>query len=226
MYMRTLIDTILARCAALGIKNNADINAVDASAVELMLLHVLQGLTDGYDWEMFLTTAEPLFASQAGVLSCALPEDFQRFLLPNDEQTSGLFLWDGTTEWGLTYLQPEEFRRQWQRTAGKPVWFTLTAGPTVVLDPPPDATAAYVGSGTYVRTMTPAILDENVPILFPSALVEMTLAPLALDAAHVASQGLLATADVARTRLINAYARQAQRFQTRTGRALTSTRMT
>lgn len=224
--MRTLIDTILARCAALGIKNNAEMNAVDASAVELLLLHTLQGLADGYDWELFITTGEPLFATVPGVRSYALPEDFQRFLLPNDENTSGLFLWDGTTEWTLTYLQTEEFRRQWQRTAGKPLWFTLAAGPMVLLDPPPDDTALYVGSGTYIRTITPAILDENVPILFPSALVEMTLAPLAIDASHASSQALLAASEVARTRLINAYARQAQKFQTRGGRVFTSTRVT
>jgi hypothetical protein len=219
MQMRQLVDTILARCQALKLQSPTT-GLVDTAAVELMLLHVLQGLSDTYDFETLQVFGNPLFVTVPGERTYALPDDFQRFLLPKDAETDGLWLHDGYNANLLTYRSTDDFRRQWSVTNGPPMYFSLGAGPSVVLDPPPDTNTAtsqvgYHGVGTYIRTVTPDLLDGAVPLLFPAALVEMTLAVLALDSGHAATPVLLVQGEQARTRLVNAHARLAQQFQSR-----------
>jgi hypothetical protein len=222
MQMRQLVDTILARCSALKLQNPTT-GLVDTAAVELMLLHVLQGLSDAYDFETLMVIGNPLFITVPGQRTYALPDDFQRFLLPKDAETDGLWLHDGYNAGLLTFRSTDDFRRQWSVLNGTPRYFSLGAGPSIVIDPPPDTNTAtsqvgYHGVGTYIRTITPELLDGPVPIPFPAGLVEMTLAVLALDNSHPATPLLLAHGEQARGRLLNAHARQAQLFQSRTSR--------
>lgn len=222
MHMRLLIDLILSRCQTLGLTGTTQ-TPVDASAVELTLLHVLQGLSDGYDFETLTRIGDPyFFVTRVGERQYALPDDFQRFLLPKDEQTDGLSLHDGTTEWELTYKIPGEFRRQWSTTNGKPQSYTLLYGPTVMLDPPPDAnsTTGYRGVGAYIRTITPDLLEGEVPMLFPGALLDMALGQLATDQPVASTPLLIQQAETARTRMLNAHARLRQQFQPRHTRVL------
>ena len=145
MQMRTLIDTILARCAALKLRSSES-GAVDASAVELLVLHELQKLSDSYDFETLMVQADPLFVTAPGQRTYALPEDFQRFLLPKDDHETGLRLHNGTSEGVMVYREPETFRRMWGTTNGHPGSYTLLAGPVISVDPPPDTTS-YRGVG-------------------------------------------------------------------------------
>jgi hypothetical protein len=193
---------------------------IDASAIEVQILHTLQGLADSYDFETLTVLSDRLFVTHPGVRTYALPDDFQRFLLPKDEQDHGLFLHNGTHEAPLIYREPPLWRRGWSTTNGRPQYYTLTAGPLVHLDPPPDAngTTGYRGTGCYIRTLTADALDGPVPLLFPAGLIDIVLAQVATDYPGPASGVLREDGEKARTRLINAHGRMRQQFHPRAGR--------
>jgi len=222
MQGRTLIDIVLARCQDLGLTGAS--GQVDASAVELMVLHVLQSLADSFDFDTLTKVVDPLFVTSTGQDTYALPEDFGRLLMPHDEEGSGLRCRSSATnEWALVYRDPLALRRQRSTTQTRPAYFTLLAGKQLLLDPPPDAngTTGYIGVGIYIHAITAELLEGEVPLNHPAALVDMTVARLAADKSHPQTPLLVGQAEQARGRSINANARTRQQFQSRTSRTWT-----
>ncbi len=223
MQGRLVLDILLARASTLNLLTTMSGGTVDAAAVELRLLYELQKLSETFDFELLTVISTNLFATQAGERQYALPADFGRFLNPNDEGEEGLFLTDGTTESALHYRAPWLFRSQQTTTNGRPAYFTVLRGSVLQLDPPPDTTA-YTGTGVYIKAIDTSVLDLDYPVVQSGCLVDMVLGTLALDAQHPQAPSLLALADRARGRLLNANARQRQRFQSKTGRLAQETR--
>ena len=226
MQTRTVVDMVLARCQDLGLKGES--GQVDGSAVELMLLHVLQGLADSYDLDGLTKISDPMFVTSTGQTTYALPEDWGRRLTPQDDDTSGIRCRSSATnEWDLKYRDPMEFRRQRSTTNTRPAYFTLLSGNTLELDPPPDGNSGvgYLGVGVYIQAITADLLDGEVPLSHPAALVDMTVARLAADKSHPNQQLLAAQGEQARSQLLNHNARMKQQFQSRTGRVQRSTRI-
>jgi len=221
MHFRTIIDRIAQRCQALGL-TQGDTGQIDVSAIELHLLHVMQGLAERHDFDTLTNIAEPMFVTRTGERTYRLPEDFGRLVTPQDDQTSGLLIDDGTNEYPLTYRDPELHRRQQSPTNQRPMYFTVLAWARIRLDPPPDGNGTnnpgYTGIGTYIQAITADILDGEVPFTHPASLVDMTLAQLAGDRSHPQSAFLLQQALRAESQLINHMRRMQQQFQSTSSR--------
>jgi hypothetical protein len=225
MHCRTVVDWILGRCQELGLTSEES-GQVDAAAVELALLQVLQSVADSWNIDGLTVIADPMFVTHTGQRSYPLPEDFGRFITPRDAHESGVLLSDGTHEWPLHYREPFHFRREWSTTATRPAYFTLTGGGTLQLDPPPDANNSthYTGIGIYMRAVTPDLLDGVLPVAQAAHLIDMTVGHLAVEKGHPAHVLLATKGQQALGRLVNGNARMRQQFQSTSGRVWRHTR--
>ena len=225
MLFRTVVDMILSRAQDLGLKGES--GQVDGSTVELALLHTVQRLADSWDFDTLTQIANPMFTTGTGEDTYRLPEDFGRLLFPQDDQESGVFIYDGTNEQVLVYRDPFTFYKNRSTTNQRPAYFTLLTGKQLRLDPPPDSngTNAYRGRGVYSIAITEELLEGEVPLAQPAALVDMTVAALAVDKSHANQAVLLQQGEIARSRIVNANARMRQQFQSKHGRTWRHTRV-
>lgn len=217
MQYQEFLDIVLGRARTLKFLD-PDTAQVDGAEVELAAHHALQELCDGWELDAFMAVNEQIAITASGVTAYPLPGNFGRLRTPKDADESGLFLRSREEESPnqLWYRDAEDWYRNATSNRSRPGYFMIS-GSTLYLDPPPDSNGGnnYIVQGVYVRKIEQ--MDGSDPILVshPSALIDATLARLAVDKGAAQAQTLVAERERSIMRLINNQSRQRQQFRQR-----------
>ena len=217
MQYQEFLDIVLGRARTLKFLD-PDTAQVDGAECELAAHHALQELCDGWELDAFMVINDSIAITSEGVTTYPLPGNFGRLRTPRDADESGLFLRSREEESPnqLWYRDAEDWYRNATTSRSRPGYFMIS-GSTLHLDPPPDANGGnnYIVQGIYVRKIEQ--MDGNDPILIshPSALIDATLARLAVDKGSSQAQTLIAERERSIMRLINNQSRIKQQFRQR-----------
>ncbi len=192
-----LLDIMMQRAERLGLVD-ADSKKADAAEIEIYLFQALLDLTEGGDLPAYLVQNTTIATTTTGTASYPMPADYGRLILPRVQNKRGLYLFDDFELVDLTYIDPNAFSRQVTLTNGKPEQFTITQR-NLYLYPTPDKDT-YTVRGLYMQRVDRPELDDEVPIMYPMALIDEGLFRLASDMNRV-TQSLAATRSEARLRL-------------------------
>ncbi len=192
-----LLDILMQRAERLGLVD-ADSKKADAAELEIYLFQALLDLTEGGDLPAYLVQNTTIATTTAGTAVYPMPADYGRLILPRVQNKRGLYLFDSFELVDLTYIDPNAFSRQVALTNAKPEQFTITQR-NLYLFPTPDKDT-YTVRGLYMQRVDRPELDDEVPIMYPMALVDESLFRLASDMNRV-TQSLVATRSEARLRL-------------------------
>lgn len=222
MTIEELLDDIAGSAQAAGLVTGS--GHVDLAQVELALLQTARILSQTIDVQSFQVVADPLFRTEAGVPEYALPSDFGRFVHPEHEDDTGIYLRASTATAGGSALKhmsaTEMLRRQPSQTL-RPTHYTLVSGNKLRLFPTPNQDAAsddYIVSGVYIKRISAEdLMGDDLDVSLPEStfLKDGTIARLALDLDHDRAEAYGAVAQSSYAQLANGIQRQRQRFQRR-----------
>lgn len=148
---------------------------IDEGRIEQCLFHALQQALTLADLDAFTVFDMPLFTTQTGVRTYALPSDFGRLLHLREPRQTGMRVNDGTSEFDMVTEPILDLLQAKSSTNGRPYRFVFTsAGMTI--DPPPDSNAGsnYTIRGTYSKKLSYSTFDMTSECLLtsPQALLE------------------------------------------------------
>lgn len=218
--MATFDDTlheIAAAAHAAGLLSGS--GQVDIGQAESALLHALRQLSQTIDIDGFKRSVDPLLQTSENQHTYALPADFGRLTLPDDEHDTGLFIYDVATEGNASELHLMELADMLQRrdtASARPTHFALTNGNQLRLFPTPDAgpdDLSYRVAGVYIISMSVRAFEDDVPLPDHSYLRDATLAHMAVQLGHPRADILSKLALNSFSNLVNTHLRLAQAFQ-------------
>jgi hypothetical protein len=186
---------------------------VDAMEIQLYMYQSLLALVEMTDLEEYTVFAPVLIATTANQATYPLPADFGRLIQPRVLRKRGLTLVDGLDVIDLDYEEPNALTRLALVPPRRPERFTITRR-QLTLHPTPDANAAvpYIIRGLYIAQVERPVLDDEVVLQHPAALIEETLWRLAGDMGKLPQDGALtATRTEALTRLVGGAANTIER---------------
>lgn len=173
-----LVDIMIQRAERLGLVD-ADSKKADAAEIELYLFQALLDITDGGDLPAYMIQNTTIATTTTGVAQYPLPADFGRLITPRVQNKRGIYLFDTFEMTDLTYIEPNAFARQVSITNTKPEQFTVTQRNLYVF-PTPDRDT-YTIRGVYIQRVDRPELDDDVLIMYPTALIDEGLFRLASD---------------------------------------------
>ncbi|SRR6266851_2191814 len=173
-----LVDIMIQRAERLGLVE-PDSKKADAAEIELYLFQALLDITDGGDLPAYMIQNTSIATTTIGVAQYPLPADFGRLITPRVQNKRGIYLFDTFEIDDLTYIEPNAFARQVSTTNAKPEQFTVTQRNLFVF-PTPDKNT-YTIRGLYIQRVDRPELDDEVLIMYPTALIDEGLFRLASD---------------------------------------------
>lgn len=176
-----------------------DSKKVDAAELELYLFQALLDVIEITDLPAYMVQNTNIVTTAIGIAQYPMPDDYGRLISPRVQNKRGIYLFDTLDNMDLTYIDPNSFARQVSMFNSKPTQFTITQR-SLWLFPTPDSTN-YTVRGIYMQRVNRPDLDDEVPIMYPTALIDDALFRLASDM-NRASQSLTATRMESLTRLV------------------------
>jgi hypothetical protein len=198
LHYSDLLDILMQRAERLGLVD-ADSKKADAAELEIYLFDALLHITEGGDLPAYVIQNTSIASTTTGIAQYPMPADYGRLLTARVQNKRGVYLFDSFEIVDLTYVDPNSFARQISMTNAKPEQFTITQR-VLYLYPTPDKDG-YTVRGTYIQRVDRPELDDEVPIMYPTALINEALFRLASDMNRV-TQSLLAMRTESYTRLI------------------------
>jgi hypothetical protein len=193
-----LLDIMMQRATRLGLVSDATKKA-DAAELELYLFQALLDITEASDLPAYTVQNTSIVTTAVGIAQYPMPDDYGRLIMPRVQNKRGIYVYDTFEIVDLTYIDPNAFARQLSTTPSRPEQFTITQR-TLSLFPTPDTTA-YTIRGVYIQHVDRPDLDDDVLIMYPTALIDEALFRLASDMNRV-SQSLSATRAESMARLL------------------------
>lgn len=226
MTFEELVNDIVGAAQAANLVSGS--GHVDLGEVELALLHAARSLSATIDLDALHVVEEHFIRTEAGIPEYVLPADFGRFIRPDDEDDTGIYLRTSTENGGgapMRQMDAADMLRRRTTQNQRPTHYCLVAGRRIRLWPTPDTDAAggdYIVSAVYIKAINAdafmddqAHLNTNESTYFRDA----TLAQMAEDMEKDNAEVLRARANASFTRLANEALRNRQRFQRKRGNA-------
>jgi len=193
-----LLDILIQRAERLGLVD-ADAKKADAAELELYLFQALLHITDTSDLPAYTVQNMNIVTTQVGVVQYPMPDDYGRLITPRVQNKRGIYVFDTLQNKDLTYIDPNSFARQVSLVPGTPEQFTITQR-TLSLFPTPDK-STYTVRGVYIQRVDRPDLDDDVLIMYPTALIDEALFRLASDMNRI-NQSLMTTRTESLARLV------------------------
>ncbi len=168
----------MQRAERLGLVD-ASSKKADAAEMELYLFQALLDIIDGSDLPAYTVQNTSIASSTTGIAVYPLPADYGRLITPRVQNKRGIYVFDTFEMIDLTYIEPNAFARQVSMTNAKPEQFTVTQRNLYVF-PTPDKDT-YTFRGVYIQRVDRPELDDEVLIMYPTALIDEALFRLASD---------------------------------------------
>lgn len=217
MRYQQFLDIVLGRCRSLTFLD-PETSQVDTAEVELAAYNALLDIADGWEFDTFMVINENIAKTVAGLARYPLPSDFGRLRVPKEEDDSGIYIQvdPGYSPTDLYYRDHDEwFDRRAVEQNSTPVYFSISGNDTLLLDPTPDDNRGrnYTIQGVYVRRITALDGDDPILVSHPTALINATLARLAVDKRAEQAAALVAERNVSLSKMVNNQARTRQNFR-------------
>lgn len=172
-----LLDIMEQRAERLGLLTTAD-QKVDTVELEIYLFQGLLDILESADIPDYTDYNDNFARTEVGRPSYPVPDVFGRLLLPRVKNRRGFYLYDGVKNLDLEYIEPNGLLRQVGAPNGKPTQFTIVKR-ALWLFPTPDAT--YTVRATYIMKAERPVLDDDVLLSYPTALIDSALYRQATD---------------------------------------------
>lgn len=200
LHYSDILDLLMTRSERIGLVSGPE-NHSDAAELEIYMFHALLDITESIDIPAYLKRDNAIAVTTTGQPDYSLPVDFGRLILPRVQNRRGIYLYDTFENADLEYLDPNVFARNSSLSNSRPTQFTVI-GRRIWLYPTPDGngTSDYTLRGLYMQVIDRPDLDDEVPLGYPTALVDVALFRLASDAGKQV-QALAATRAESMTRL-------------------------
>ncbi len=194
---------------------------VDIGQAESALLHALRRMSQTIDIDTLKVMADPLLVTVEGEHTYALPANFGRLTMPDDETDSGIFVYDVETNsnpTALRYMDPNDMMARRDAAAQRPSHFAVLSSKRLRLFPTPDAgpnSEHYYVSMVYIVEISAEsfLSDTDLSVPDHTYFRDATLAQMATELGHPRAPELWALATDSGARLLNQHLRVAQRFQ-------------
>ena len=182
LHYSDILDLLMTRAERLGLVSGPEQKA-DAAELEMYLFHALLDITESIDVPAYLKRDNAIAVTNTGQPDYPLPDDFGRLILPRVQNRRGIYLYDTFRNADLEYLDPNVFARNSSLLNSRPTQFTVIER-RIWLLPTPDGngTSDYTLRGLYVQFINRPDLDDEVPLGYPTALIDVALFRLASDA--------------------------------------------
>ena len=181
LHFSDILDLLMTRAERLGLVSRSEQKA-DVAELEMYMFQALLDITESVDIPAYLRHDVAIAVTTAGHVDYPLPNDFSRLILPRVQNKRGIYLYDTITNGDLEYLDPNVFARKTVLLNERPQQFTVI-GRRIYLFPTPDSngTNDYTIRGLYMQVIDRPDLDDEVPLGYPTALVDVALYRLATD---------------------------------------------
>lgn len=201
LHFSDVLDLLMTRAERLGLVSGSEQHA-DAAELEMYMFHALLDITESIDIPAYLKRDQAIAVTTLGLSDYPLPGDFGRLILPRVQNKRGIYLYDTFRNADLEYVDPNVFTRRSSLLNARPEQFTVI-GRRIWLYPTPDGngTSNYTIRGLYVQVIDRPDLDDEVPLGYPTALVDVALFRLATDMGKQV-QALTATRSESMARLM------------------------
>ena len=181
LHFSDILDILMTRAERLGFVSGPEQKA-DAAELEMYMFQALLDITESVDIPAYFKRDVAIAVTITGLSDYPLPDDFGRLILPRVQNKRGIYLYDTFRNADLEYVDPNVFARKSSLINARPEQFTII-GRRIWLYPTPDGngTSDYTIRGLYVQIIDRPDLDDEVPLGYPTALVDVTLFRLASD---------------------------------------------
>ena len=181
LHFSDILDLLMTRAERLGLVSGPEKHA-DAAELEMYLFQALLDITESVDIPAYLKRDNAIAVTTTGQPDYPLPDDFGRLILPRVQNKRGIYLYDTFRNADLEYLDPNVFARNSSLLNSRPTQFTVIER-RIWLYPTPDGngTSDYTIRGLYMQVINRPDLDDEVPLGYPTALVDVALFRFASD---------------------------------------------
>ena len=171
----------MTRAERLGFMSGSERKA-DVAELEMYVFQALLDITESVDIPAYLKRDIAIAVTTTGQPDYPLPIDFGRLILPRVQNRRGIYLYDTIRNADLEYVDPNVFARRSSLINDRPTQFTII-GRRLWLYPTPDGngTSDYTIRGLYMQVIDRPDLDDEVPLGYPTALVDVALFRFASD---------------------------------------------
>src|SRR3990167_8364170 len=182
LHFSDVLDLLETRAERFGLVSRTEQKA-DTAELEIYMFQALLDITESVDIPAYLKRDQAIAITTAGQPDYPLPADFGRLILPRVQNRRGIYLYDTIRNVDLEYVDPNVFTRRSSFRNERPTQFTIIER-RLWLYPTPDGngTSDYTVRGLYMHVIDRPELDHEVPLSYPTALVDVALFRLASDA--------------------------------------------
>ena|SRR3990167_114831 len=182
LHFSDVLDLLETRAERFGLVSRTEQKA-DTAELEIYMFQALLDITESVDIPAYLKRDQAIAVTTAGLLDYPLPTDFGRLILPRVQNKRGIYLYDTVRNADLEYVDPNVFARHSSLINARPTQFTIIKR-RIHLYPTPDGngTSDYTVRGLYMQVVERPELDDEVPLGYPTALVDVALFRMATDA--------------------------------------------
>ena len=176
-----ILDLLMTRAERLGLVSGPEKHA-DAAELEIYMFHAMLDITESIDVPAYLKRDNAIAITTIGQPDYPFPDDFGRLILPRVQNRRGIYLYDTFRNVDLEYVDPNVFARNSSLLNSRPTQFTIIER-RIWLYPTPDGngTSDYTLRGLYMQVINRPDFDDEVPLGYPTALVDVALFRLASD---------------------------------------------
>lgn len=181
LHFSDILDLLMTRAERLGLVSGPEQKA-DSTELEMYVFQALLDITESVDIPAYLKRDNVMAITTVGQPDYLLPTDFGRLILPRVQNRRGIYLYDTFRNVDLEYVDPNVFTRRSAFESARPSQFTII-GRRLWLYPTPDGngTLDYTIRGLYVQVINRPESDDEVPLGYPTALVDVALFRMATD---------------------------------------------